>query len=106
MAERPLATLLPQVRRDGLARKIPSWIKVAHAPVARVDISAALLTEGVLFKGGSLMLPQVRTAMEHRQQSPAYDKNESWTQVLFEEHQSLEPEGPDGEGREEVGSYA
>lgn len=46
MAERPLATLLPQVRRDGLARKIPSWIKVAHAPVARVDISAALLTEG------------------------------------------------------------
>ena len=46
MADRPLATLLPQVRRDGLARKIPSWIKVAHAPVAKVDISAALLTEG------------------------------------------------------------
>jgi transcriptional regulator with GAF, ATPase, and Fis domain len=46
MAERPLTTLLPQVRRDGLVRKIPSWIKVAHAPVARVEISAALLTEG------------------------------------------------------------
>ncbi|MET0540680.1 MAG: transcriptional regulator PpsR [Variovorax sp.] len=46
MPERPLATLLPQVRRDGLARRIPSWIKVAHTPVARIEISAALLTEG------------------------------------------------------------
>ncbi|MGJ7506191.1 transcriptional regulator PpsR [Variovorax sp. GT1P44] len=46
MPDRPLAALLPQVRKDGLVRRIRSWIKVAHAPVARVEISAALLTEG------------------------------------------------------------
>ena len=45
MPDRPLATLLPQVRRDGLARRVPSWIKVAGAPVAKVEVSAALLTE-------------------------------------------------------------
>lgn len=46
MTDRPIATLLPQVRRDGLARRIKSWIKVANAPVARVEVSATLLTEG------------------------------------------------------------
>ncbi len=46
MDEGLLTTVLPQVRRDGLIRKIPSWIKVAHAAVARVELSATLLTEG------------------------------------------------------------
>jgi len=51
-------------------------------------------------------IQKVRMALEYRQQSPAYDKNEGWTQVLFEEHQPLEPEGPDEEGSEGVGTYA
>ncbi|MDM0113803.1 transcriptional regulator PpsR [Variovorax sp. J22R133] len=46
MPDRPLATLLPQVRKVGLVRRIKSWVKVAHTPVAQVEISAALLTEG------------------------------------------------------------
>jgi len=45
-ADRPLATLLPQVRRDGLARGISSWIKVANARITKVEVTAALLTEG------------------------------------------------------------
>ncbi|WP_077003143.1 transcriptional regulator PpsR [Variovorax sp. KK3] len=44
--EHPMATLLPQVRRDGVARRVPSWIKVANAPVVQAEVSAALLTEG------------------------------------------------------------
>ena len=51
-------------------------------------------------------IQKVRAALEHRQQSPAYDKNESWTQVLFEEHQPLEPEGVDSDGSEDADSYA
>ena len=46
LPDRPLATLLPQVRHEGLVRRVPSWVKVAHAPVAKVEITAALLTEG------------------------------------------------------------
>ncbi|CAN5867147.1 transcriptional regulator PpsR [soil metagenome] len=45
LPDRPLAKLLPQVRKDGLVRRIKSWVKVAHATTARVEISAALLTE-------------------------------------------------------------
>lgn len=44
--DQPLAILLQRVRRDGLARRVKSWVKVAQAPVAKVEISAALLTEG------------------------------------------------------------
>jgi transcriptional regulator PpsR len=44
--DRPFAKLLQQVRHDGLARRVKSWVKVSHAPVAKVEISAALLTEG------------------------------------------------------------
>lgn len=46
LADRPLVALVPQVRREGIARRIESWLKPAHAPAARVEISAALLTEG------------------------------------------------------------
>ncbi|MEQ1682839.1 MAG: transcriptional regulator PpsR [Burkholderiaceae bacterium] len=46
LADRPLVALVPQVRRDGIARRIESWVKPAHSPAARVEISAALLTEG------------------------------------------------------------
>ena len=44
--EQPLAALVAKVRRDGLARHIGSWVKRASGPAARVEISAALLTEG------------------------------------------------------------
>lgn len=44
--EHPMAALLPQVRRDGVARRVPSWIKVAGAPLVQAEVSAALLTEG------------------------------------------------------------
>ena len=37
---------MPQVRRDGIARRIESWAKPARSPATRVEISAALLTEG------------------------------------------------------------
>jgi transcriptional regulator PpsR len=46
LSDRPLVTLVPQVRRDGIARRVESWVKPAHSPAARVEISAALLTEG------------------------------------------------------------
>ena len=46
LSDRPLVTLVPQVRRDGIARRIESWVKPQHSPAARVEISAALLTEG------------------------------------------------------------
>lgn len=46
LSDRPLVTLVPQVRRDGIARRVESWLKPAHAPAARVEISAALLAEG------------------------------------------------------------
>lgn len=46
LADQPLATLVPQVRRDGIARRIESWIKPASASAARVEVSAVLLTEG------------------------------------------------------------
>ncbi|MBU1361748.1 MAG: transcriptional regulator PpsR [Gammaproteobacteria bacterium] len=42
----PGLPLLQQVRRDGLARRIPAIVKVAHEPVSQVELSAALLTEG------------------------------------------------------------
>lgn len=46
LADRPLITLVPQVRRDGIARRVESWVKPARLAAARVEISAALLTEG------------------------------------------------------------
>jgi transcriptional regulator PpsR len=46
LADRPLVTLVPQVRRDGIARRVESWVKPVGSVAARVEISAALLTEG------------------------------------------------------------
>jgi transcriptional regulator PpsR len=46
MAEQPLAELVPAVRREGLVRHLGAWLKRAGGPAIRVDISAALLTEG------------------------------------------------------------
>ena len=46
LADEPLAALVPRVRRDGIVRRIGSWLKPAHAAATSVDISAALLTEG------------------------------------------------------------
>ena len=46
LSDRPLVTLVPQVRRDGIARRIESWVKPVRSAAARVEISAALLTEG------------------------------------------------------------
>ncbi|MFM9927318.1 transcriptional regulator PpsR [Variovorax sp. H27-G14] len=44
--DHPMATLLPQVRRDGVAHRVPSWIKGLNAPAVQAEVSAALLTEG------------------------------------------------------------
>ena len=46
LAEPSLAALVPQVRRDGIARGIEASIRRADGSEARVEISAALLTEG------------------------------------------------------------
>ena len=46
LADQPLAALVPQVRRDGIVRRIESWVKPSHAAPVGVEISAALLTEG------------------------------------------------------------
>ena len=42
----PLAALLTKVRRDGIVRRFESWVRPAGRSAARVEISAALLTEG------------------------------------------------------------
>ncbi|CAN5377954.1 transcriptional regulator PpsR [soil metagenome] len=41
-----LAAMLTQVRHHGLARRREASVRPAHAPVCRIEISAALLTEG------------------------------------------------------------
>ena len=42
----PLTVLLAKVRRDGVARHFESWVRPAGKVAARIEISAALLTEG------------------------------------------------------------
>jgi PAS domain S-box-containing protein len=46
LADQPLAALVAKVRRDGIARRIESWVRHGAAQPVQVDISAALLTEG------------------------------------------------------------
>lgn len=46
LADQPLAALVAKVRRDGIARRIESWVRHGTAQSSQVDISAALLTEG------------------------------------------------------------
>jgi transcriptional regulator PpsR len=46
LADRSLATLVPQVRREGIARRIESWVQPAGGAAVPVEISASLLTEG------------------------------------------------------------
>ena len=42
----PLTVLLAKVRRDGVARHFESWVRPAGKVAARIEISAALMTEG------------------------------------------------------------
>lgn len=42
----PASTLLATVRRHGIARQLGAWLKPSSGPITRVDVSAALLTEG------------------------------------------------------------
>ena len=42
----PASTLLATVRRHGIARQLGAWLKPSTGPITRVDVSAALLTEG------------------------------------------------------------
>jgi transcriptional regulator PpsR len=44
--DQSLASFVPRVRREGMARRIRSWIKPADRPALKVEISAVLLTEG------------------------------------------------------------
>ena len=46
LTDQPLAALVATVRRDGIARRIESWIKNGVSGPMQVDISAAMLTEG------------------------------------------------------------
>jgi transcriptional regulator PpsR len=46
LVSEPFAALIPKVRRDGIARHVGSWIKPADAAPQRIEVSAALLTEG------------------------------------------------------------
>jgi transcriptional regulator PpsR len=46
LADQPLAALVAQVRRDGIARGVESWVRIDGEAAVRVDISAALMTEG------------------------------------------------------------
>jgi transcriptional regulator PpsR len=46
LGDQPLAALVAQVRRDGIARRIDACVKRAAASVVQVEVSAALLTEG------------------------------------------------------------
>ena len=46
LADQPLAALVAQVRRDGIARHVESWVKRRGAAAAPIEIAAALLTEG------------------------------------------------------------
>jgi len=46
LTDQPLAALVAKVRRDGIARRIASWVKRGQGPEVLVEISAALLTEG------------------------------------------------------------
>ena len=42
----PPSALLATVRRHGIARQLGAWLKPSSGPITRVDVSAALLTEG------------------------------------------------------------
>ena len=51
-------------------------------------------------------IQKVRTALQHRQQLPAYDRTESWTEVLFVDEPPYESESADGDGSAAVDRYA
>jgi hypothetical protein len=44
--DQSLASFVPRVRREGMARRVRSLIKPADRPALKVEISAVLLTEG------------------------------------------------------------
>lgn len=46
MADQPLAGVVSQVRRDGIARQVDSWVRRSSGSAVPVEVAAALLTEG------------------------------------------------------------
>ena len=64
----PLAALVARVRRDGIARRIESWVKHGSAKPTPVDISAALLTEGDQECIGFTIRPVARASL-----APTFD---------------------------------
>jgi transcriptional regulator PpsR len=63
LADQPLAALVAKVRRDGIARRIESWVRHGAAQATQVDISAALLTEGDQECIGFTIRPVARSAV-------------------------------------------
>ena len=63
LSDQPLAALVAKVRRDGIARQIPSRVKRGPAPELPAETSAALLTEGDQECIGFTIRPAVRPAV-------------------------------------------
>ena len=64
LADQPLAALVAQVRRDGIARHVESWIRRGNEPAVQIEISAALLTEGDQECIGFTLRPTARAASQ------------------------------------------
>ena len=62
LPDQPLAALVAKVRRDGIARRVESWVRHSGAPSTPVDISAVLLTEGDRECIGFTIHPVARTS--------------------------------------------
>ncbi|MEO8280046.1 MAG: transcriptional regulator PpsR [Ideonella sp.] len=61
MTDQPLAALVSQVRRDGIARHVDSWVKRQSGAAVAVEVAAALLTEGDQERIGFTIRPSDRT---------------------------------------------
>ena len=61
LPDQPLGALVAKVRRDGIARRVESWVSRSGVASTPVDVSAALLTEGDQECIGFTIRPVVRT---------------------------------------------
>ena len=79
LADRPLAALVAQVRRDGIARRVESWMRRGDEPAVQIEISAALLTEGDQECIGFTLRPMARGAARP---GPAFGTTDALALVL------------------------
>ena len=68
LPDQPLGALVAKVRRDGIARRVESWVSRSGVASTPVDVSAALLTEGDQECIGFTIRPVVRTLL-----APVFD---------------------------------